>query len=264
MGDSQRIQQHPNPTNPQTTRHWHWTLARAAVLAATVCLLLGMALSACSSSDQVQSKTESPPMVRITINLIDVFCNTKEGALLFHDHFYMMTTFAGSVQNPKAHVNTKSQLFTPLDITSGEDLPVPHSPLAAFSALVPQHGIVRGGFTAYNDTLGLDWGSIESWIADIAKTVGDGLITDGVLSADLGEIAVGLVLDLAVKAWYSTADIDSGNANQLGKQNLDVSADGPASESDVLHFSQDGGLLGASWNYTVKYQITRTPVTSGQ
>ncbi len=263
MSNAGSILPYPNPTNPQTPKHQKWTPARAAVLAATICLVLGVALSACAK-DQSSQTTTSVPMVKITIQLIDVVCNTKAGALLFHDHFYMMTTFAGSVQNAKARANTQSQLFDPLDITSGQDLPVPHSPLTVFSAVVPQHGIVKGGFTAYNDTMGLDWGNIVSWIADIAQTVGDGLIDKGIESGNLEAVGAGVIIDLAVKAWYATADIDSGNANQLGQQDKDVSADGPASETDVLHFTNSGGLFGiGSWDYAVKYQITRTSVTTG-
>lgn len=214
----------------------------------------------------IPSPTPTPiPMVRITIQLVDVFCGSKENAFGFHDHFYMMTTFAAPGPNPKAKLHTQSQLFQPLDITSGEDLPVTQSPLVVFDGLVPQQqGSVRGGFTAYNDTQGLAWGNIEVWVADIAQTVAGGLITSGIDSGNFYEIGAGVILDLGVKAWYATADLNSGNAHQLGKQDLVVLASGPPSEDIVLHFYNSGGFLGAGgWDYTVRYHITRSLVANG-
>ena len=153
------------------------------------------------------------PMVRIVIKLIDVDCNNSE-AVVGHDKFYMMTTFAKTL---KPSVD-QSHLTSPLDIDDGQDLPFPQNPSIVFDGLVPQGGAIAGGFTAYNDMNNAAWANIGSWTAFITGKVGDALIQGGVDTADPTLVVAGVILDVAVKAWYDIAvpKLNSSNAHQLG------------------------------------------------
>jgi hypothetical protein len=208
------------------------------------------------------SPTPTPvPMVRVTIKLIEVFCNTKENAFT-PDELYLMTTFSDPDKELSADAYTQSHLTQPLAISGGQGLPFPLSPLTIFDEVLPQHSQIKGGLTAYNDTNGLDWGRIQTWSADIAESVGNGLIEDGITSDNWPTVAAGVVLNLAVVAWYGLAGLSDDTAHQLGKEALTLSSDGPPSEDRTFHFAHQGSVLGiGSWDYTVNYQITRSFVT---
>lgn len=202
------------------------------------------------------------PMVRITVQLVDVVCNHKQNAFWYHDQFYMMTTFAAPRSDPKAHVNTQAQLSLPRDITSGQDLALPQSHLLVFDGMVPPQGSIRGGFTAYNDKQGLTWNEIDRWVATIARSVGNKLLEKSLESGNIQTIAALAVLDLGVNAWYVLAKLNKDNSHQLGEQDNVIPASGPPSEDEVLHFYNSGFLGGINgWDYTVHYHITRTLVT---
>lgn len=223
--------------------------------------LLMLTITACDSASAANNKPK--PMVRITVQLVDVFCNHKQDAFGFHDQFYMMTTFAALVLNPKTRPYTQALLSSPLDITDGQDLSLPQSHLLVFDGLVPPQGSIRGGFTAYNDKNGLTWSNINRWTSEIAKQVGDQLLEDSVDSESIQLMAASAVLDIGVNVWYQLAQMTKDNSNQLGLQDLVVQASGPPSQDGVLHFYNPGGLFGVNgWDYTVRYHITRTPTTA--
>lgn len=242
-----------------------------------LCLLIGT-MTGCEATAGQASGTPSPalkptlvptptpipiPMVRVTIQLVDVLCGAKQNAFGFHDQFYMLGTFVAPGAEAKDPLHTQSQLFQPLDITNGQDLQVPQSPLIIFDGLIPKQGSIKGGFLAYNDSKGLAWSNINAWVASIAQIVGDELLKKSFDTDSLPTIAAAAILDLAAHAWYGLADIDSSSANKLGEQDLVIRADGLSSEDEVLNFSNPGGLGGfGSWNYTVRYHITRTPITN--
>jgi hypothetical protein len=192
----------------------------------------------------------------VTIKLLDVYCSEKEDSLWSPDHFYMLTAFTAPAQNPKASADSQSELSQPLQIVSGQDLPLS---LTIFNGLVPINGSVTGGFTAYNDTQGMAWDNISEWIIDVGQAISADLVQEGIDSANIGEVTAGALLALAVNAWYQTANLSSSNANDLGEEEITVPASGAASEDDTLHFHNDGGLFGAGgWDYTAKYEITRS------
>jgi len=226
-----------------------------------ILLLLATIITGCDSAQQAAHKATS--MVRITIQLVDVFCNHKQNAFGQHDSFYMMTTFAAPGPNPKSRPDTQALLSLPLDITDGQDLNLPQSHLLVFDNLVPLQGSIRGGFTAYNDKQGLTWNNINLWTSAIAKQVGDQFLKDSVDSESLQLMAASAVLDLGVNIWYQIAQMTRDNSNQLGLQDLVVQASGPPSQDGVLNFHNDGTLFGINgWDYTVRYHITRSPVTA--
>lgn len=243
-------------------------LAVVVLTATTISLLIIGVLPPHTGGGQVVVKpqpqatpipTPTPiPTAKVTIKLIDVFCNVKESTLGWHDQFYTLTTFSAPDKNPSAQANTNTLLTKPIDINSGQDLPLS---LTVFDGQVPQQGNVIGGFTAYNDEQGLGWSSnLDAWNTDIGQTVTNDLTKQGINSKNLNTVTTANMLDWAENAWYQTANLSSGSsAHQLGSDELTVSASGLASESGVWHFH---GYTSATdnWYYTVKYQITRTPV----
>ncbi len=260
------------PTIRAAIRRSSWQqcvfLGLAGVLVVLLCLLvIIVALASVKPSQNPHATAQGPlsptptpiPMVRVTIKLVDVFCGTKENALFSHDQFYMMTTFASPDKDRKARASTQSQLSQPIDITGGQEARLD---LMVFDGLVPQQGSVTGGLTAYNDTQNLEWANIQSWSVDVAQTVAGGLINAGIDSGSLGTVAAGVILDMAVKAWYATANLSSDNAHQLGKMELTVPASGLPSDDEVWHFSHTNSVLD-NWDYTVRYQVTRTLVPAG-
>jgi hypothetical protein len=198
----------------------------------------------------------------MTIKLIDVFCKTNENGP-FSDNFYVMTTFSAPDKDLSNTLHTESQLSVPFAIHGGQDLPMPSSPYTVFDALVPQHAQVKGGFAAYDDQQGLDWGNIQVWVGEIAAEVGQNLIDEGIGSDTWQAVAAGVVIRLAVTAWTQIAGIDPTNPHQLGEEPLTFSSDGPSTEELVWHFQNSGGFLGAgSWDYTLKYEVIRSIVSS--
>lgn len=239
-------------------------------------LLLVVSITGCAGTGQIADANDTPspvskptpipiPMVRITIQLVDVFCGTQQNVNAFgiHDQFYMLGTFVAPRAKSNNPLNVQSQLFQPLDITSGQDLSVPQSPLIVFDGVIPEQGSIKGGFLAFNDKKGLAWSNINTWVAAVAQIVGDELLKQSFDTGNFPIIAAAAVLDLAAHAWYGLADIDSGSADKLGEQDLIIRTNGPPSEDEVLDFSNPGGFGGfGSWSYTVRYHITRTLVTN--
>jgi hypothetical protein len=272
---------HSKPTNPlyadqlgptlrapiPGARGSRWLLVLAGVLVITICLLIGIkALAVVQSQVPVApphvQATAAPtpiPMVRVTITLVDVLCDIKENGFWSHDQFYMMSTFSAPDKSSKSQAITQPHLLQSMDITSGQDLKLS---LTVFDGQVPLQGQVKGGFTAYNDTQQLAWENIASWTDDIGQAVAGALTQEGIDSGNLGTFASGVLLDLAVKAWYGTANLNSDNAHQLGEMAFIVPASGLPSETQVWHFNHYASAFD-NWDYTVKYQITRTPVTVG-
>ncbi len=254
----------PPPPYAASSNRRRWTIPLVVVALAMVCLVLGtlLVINLPTLKAAVKPTPTPVPMVRMTIQLIDVACHTNESGL-FPDHFYMMTTISDPDKDSKAHVHTTSQLTVPFNINGGQDEPMPSSPYTVFDGVVPQHSSIKGGFTAYDDQQGLGWGNIQQWIGEIATKVGDELINDGVDSGSWQEVAAGVIIDLAVDVWYQVAGINSSNAHKLGEKPLTFDSDGPSSEELVWNFKNSGGLFGVgSWDYTLKYQITRSIVTS--
>jgi hypothetical protein len=235
----------------------------AGLLSLLLLVLIGGLIAHVAASPSAHRSTSASPastavpMVSVTITLLDVYCSEKEDALWSADHFYMLTAFTAPGEPPKAAADTQSELSQPLQIVSGQDLPLP---LTVFNGLVPRNSSVTGGFTAYNDTQGMAWDNIEEWIADIGQAISAHLVKEGIDSANVEEVTAGALLALAINAWYATANLSSSNANELGEEEITVPASGAASEDGTLHFHNNGGIFGAGgWDYTAKYQITRTP-----
>ncbi len=252
-------------SNPQQSRKRRWLVPLLVILALAVILPLSAVRIWTQTHPNTPATSLPQPassMMHVSIKLIDVFCDSKEDSFWTHDQFYAMTTFTTPGQNAQAPLNIQAQISHSLDITSGQDLPIPPNSLTIFDGAIAKNSIIKGGITAYNDTQGLAWANLDSWIADVAQLVETGLTNQGIHTADVGTVTAESVLDLAVKAWYITANLSNDNANQLGTLELSVPATGAASEYGVAHFHNNGSLFGSGgWDYTLKYEILRSPAT---
>ncbi len=200
----------------------------------------------------------SPSMVRVVIQLDDVFCNGKQSVWPWQrDKFYMLTTFSASGPMPTSAVVTQSGLSTPIAIGNSQDLAIPPEPLVVFNALLPLDGTLRGGFTAFNGGISDDQvAQFATWVFTIAKQVGDQLKNDAIDSENLPLEEGATILSLGSQAFLALLG-ESNNPTQLGKQAIEITANGSQIDQETLSFVQNSGP-GSTWNYVIHYTITRT------
>ncbi len=203
----------------------------------------------------------APQMVRVQIELNDVVCNGKQAVWFWQqDIFYMMTTFSASGRTAKSAVITQSHVSEPITMDNNQEDAIPPGPLAVFDAVLPSNGVIRGGFTAYNEGIANDaFGQLVDSGDSVAETVGDDLLEQAIDSEDLPGIAGAAILDMAIQAFAQLFDT-SNNPTQLGEQDENIPVNGPSVDSGSLSFVQNNGP-GSTWNYQINYTILRTYVS---
>ncbi|MGP9838598.1 hypothetical protein, partial [Arthrobacter sp. 179] len=89
----------------------------------------------------------------------------------------------------------------------------------------------------------------------------DGVIKGLKASGHPVAVSGGEILDWGYK--IADAIIKADKDDKLGEKELEVSASGPETEKITWHFSKKGDWFGySSWNYTVDFEIVRTPVST--
>lgn len=200
----------------------------------------------------------TPPMVRVQIELNDVVCNGKQAVWVWQqDIFYMMTTFSASGPTASSAAITQSHISDPITMDNHQKDAIPPGPLVVFDAVLPQSGIIRGGFTAYNGGIAnYSFAQLIGLGNSVAETVGDKLLKQAIDSENLAAIAGAAILDLAIHAFATLFDT-SNNPTLLGKQDENISANGSSVDHESLSFVQNDGP-GNTWNYQIDYTILRT------
>jgi hypothetical protein len=224
-------------------------------------LLIGLLVGCGTPQKPTPTATATPiptPMVRVTIQLNDVYCNGTQAVWGWQqDTFYMLTTFSASGPTPTSAVVTQSQLSDPVSIGNNQDRAISPGPLVVFNALLPLDGTIRGGFTGFNRGIADDQiAQFASWGFSIAKKVGDQLYNESVESEDLPMEGGATILSLGAQAFLALLG-PSDNPTQLGKQAIEISSNGPQVDPETLSFVQTNGP-GNTWNYLIHYTITRT------
>lgn len=182
---------------------------------------------------------------QVKIELINVYCADTED-VTGADEFYIVGALTDGTQ-----ANTKAALTSPISINNGQTKTFPASQQVLFNGYVAQGTTIRGGLKAYDEDWAHDWAKYEPW----AKTIKDAVVTGLNASANPKAVAAATILDWGFKGFSAISYLDKDDL--LGKIELNVSPIGPNVEEKSWKFSRSDWTGYSSWNYTVRYRITR-------
>jgi len=182
--------------------------------------------------------------VRVRIELLEVHCILDTESVLDSDLFYVVTALHASVD--------RSDVIGPVALKIGETKSFPEDRRVIFDAKLPIRGAIRGGMRAFNQNSPAAWPNR----AELAEKA-----TNAVAGA--AATFRGAVDERAGAILNSVADIYSGLPGSqsvdspLGRIELNISGDGDAQE--IGEWKMLDNTVGANtFNYTVRYRITRT------
>lgn len=183
-------------------------------------------------------------MVRMKIELIDVYCRDTED-ITGADEFYLLGALAGGTV-------VKPILTKPIDINDKQKKTFPAGESVLFEGDIPAGQSVKGGIKAYDEDFAKDWAKYGSTVTAISGGVSTVLATFG---GPQGATA-GAILGAVTKGvdFFSQLDKD----DLLGTAELEISATGPAFEERSWVMSKKSGIGWSTWDYTLRYRITRS------
>jgi hypothetical protein len=182
-------------------------------------------------------------MTRVKIELLKVECKDTED-VTGADEFYLVGALAGGG-------TTKAILTTPISINDGEVKTFKREQSILFEGDVPAGQNIQGGIKAYDEDAGKDWSKYGETITGITSAVSAALS----LAGPKGALA-GTILSAAVKGGGILASLDKDD--ELGSTELVISPTGPAFEEIAWKFSKKGSLGWSTWDYTLRYRISRS------
>jgi hypothetical protein len=147
--------------------------------------------------------------------------------------------------------NTKAALTRPVWINDGETKPFRPEDQLLFDARVPEGNTVRGGLVAFDEDYAKDWAKH----GDMVNKITNGVAVLLAASGNPGAVTAGGILKGAVTTWSELARLDLDD--NLGSLELTIPASGPGAESKSWDLKKGGWGL-STWNYTIRYRITRT------
>jgi hypothetical protein len=182
-------------------------------------------------------------MVRMKIELIDVYCRDTED-VTGADEFYLVGALAGGTV-------VKPILTKPISINDKQRKTFPAGESVLFEGDVPQGQSVKGGIKAFDEDFGKDWAQYGSTVTAISGAVSTLL---GAVGGPAGATA-GAILGALTKVGGILSSLDKDDL--LGTTELEISATGPAFE-ERSWLMKEGGLGWSTWDYTVRYRIQRS------
>jgi hypothetical protein len=194
---------------------------------------------------------------RVEISLTSVTCRRTED-LLGGDEFFVVGVAASDDGQAKAVITS------PISIRNGETKAFTPSESVVFDAILEDDKHIAVMLIAKDEDITKDWRKRPEWLKKIETSVltaeGGGVIAivTAVLAGNpvgwalLGGV-VGVGLALGMYFLISQADDD----DQLGYLNTLIPAAGAPSAGQEWLCAQDGA------NYTVRYNVTRTPIRLG-
>lgn len=183
-------------------------------------------------------------MVKMKIELVDVYCGNTED-VTGADEFYLLGALAGGTV-------VKPILTKPININDKQTKTFPAGQTVIFEGEVPQGQSVKGGIKAYDEDFAKDWAKYGSTVNQISGAVSTVLSTFG---GPQGTTA-GAILGAVTKGvdFFSKLDQD----DLLGTTELEISATGPAFEERRWLMKKTGSIGWSTWDYTVRYRIQRS------
>ena len=181
--------------------------------------------------------------VRVRIELQDIICRDTED-ITGADTFYLVGALSDGA-------STKAVLTRPVWINNYQTKPFRPEDQLLFDARVPERDTVRGGLTAFDQDYAKDWAKH----GDMGTKITNGVAALLAASGNPKAIAAGAILKGAVTVWDGLARLDVDD--KLGSLELTVPASGPSAESKSWDLKKTGWGL-STWDYTIRYRITRT------
>ena len=180
---------------------------------------------------------------QVRIELLDVKCGNTED-VTGADEFYIVGALSDGT-------NTNAALTSPISINDRQTKSFPWNQQVIFDANVPQGVTVRGGLKAYDEDFGKDWSKYGPMMKKIVDEVKKELKDSDIPYSK----TAGKILNGALKGFGFFASLDKDD--ELGKLELNVSPVGANVEEKTWRFRQTG-LGWSTWDYTVRYRITRS------
>ena len=186
--------------------------------------------------------TASAKQVRIEV--LNVKCGNTED-VTGADEFYIAAALSDGT-------NTNAAFTSPISINNGQTKSFSSAQQILFNANVPQGVTVRGGLKAFDEDWAKDWSKYSSTATKIKDAVVAGLNASGNPKA----VTAATILNYGFQVFSTLSYFDQDD--QLGKLELNVSPVGPNVEEKEWKFSKSDWTGWSSWNYTVRYRITRS------
>ena len=181
-------------------------------------------------------------MTKIKIELVDVYCGNTED-VTGADEFYLVGALVGGGV-------VKSILTMPININDKQRKTFPAGQTVIFEGEVPQGQSVKGGIKAYDEDAAKDWSQYGSTVTAISGSVSTVLAATGPQGATAGMILGAVTQGVD---FFSSLDKD----DLLGSTELEISATEPEFE-ERSWVMKAGGTGWSTWNYTVRYRISRS------
>ncbi|MGL5064978.1 MAG: hypothetical protein ACRC62_33845 [Microcoleus sp.] len=185
-------------------------------------------------------------MPNIKVKLVDVSCRDTED-ITGADDFYLVGALVGGGV-------TKAILTRPIKINDNQTKTFRPEDSVLFEGNIPEGESIKGGLKAYDEDAGKDWAKYGDTIKQITTKV-----ANAVAMAGPEGVIAGKILSLATTGLGILAKLDKDDL--LGTTELEISATGPAQEVHEWNMSKKdskGSIKGwSTWDYTVKYEITR-------
>lgn len=187
-------------------------------------------------------------MPQVTIRLLEVVCSDTED-VTGADEFYVL----GGIYDG---ANSPAVLTKPININNGQRRPFP-DPTTIYDRNISASATIRVALAAYDEDAEKDWAKYGEWITTLSDTLGTAI---GAIPTPQTRVA-GTIIPIATRAFGKLVALDKDD--QLGTLALDLPVatltTGSTDHSWVIKGRWGGGFLGFStWEYVVRYRITRT------
>lgn len=183
-------------------------------------------------------------MTKVRIELMDVDCKDTED-VTGADDFYLVGALVGGEQ-------TQAILTHPIKINDNQTKEFRSEDCLLFEGEIPEGESVKGGLKAYDEDAGKDWAKYGDTVKKISSTVSTVLVGAGPKGIIAGQILQKATSGIGILASFDKDD-------ELGATELEISATGPANEIREWKMSKADSFMGwSSWDYTVRYRISRS------
>jgi hypothetical protein len=186
---------------------------------------------------------------QVRIELLSVKCGNTEDVTGADELYVTGALSDGTIGN------TKGVLTSPMSINDGQTKSYPLAQQVIFNGNVLPGDTVRGGMKAFDEDFAKDWSKYGPTVIKITDTVVAGLTASGNPKA----VTAAAILNYGMKGFSFFASLDKDD--ELGKIELNVPALGPDVEERTWKFSRSSSFWNpgwSTWDYTVRYRITRS------